>query len=222
MTVTDDQFAALVARRRQTGWCILMTAGGIQVMARFLAPAQITRERAGGWQSVQRPGLTPVSAWDGPQALGVQLTLRLQATPPSDVRQMLSNLRLMGRATETGQPPVVRVAAALPDPAQNTPFILAGLTVEELQHTTDGHCWQANATVDLDEYVAPVAVSRPLRATSATVSYTWRSGDTLSRVARERLGDSRRAQWIRDANPKISRWSTVRKGTRIKLPKGAT
>lgn len=229
---------------RVRGQCILWSreagrANGnngapITVRARHAELPQVVGERTGGWRTVNRPGLLPITTWDGSQPLRVQLVLIFDGLGgrrrERDVVGDLRDLRLLTyRVGVLGRPPTLRVIGAVPfsdggirEEHQSTPpeWVIEELEIEELAHLPSGDPAVAKATVTLLEHIPATIEQRRLQAQGRR-GYKWRKGDTLSKVAREKLGDSRRAQWIRDANPKITKqgWSKVKVGTRIVIPK---
>lgn len=193
---------------------------------------QVLQERAGGWREVPRTGLTSVTAWDGSKALRIKLVLWLDGwseIPRRPVDKQVDAVRLLGyRIPSLKRPPTFKVIGAVPysdggvrpDKRSSPPdWVLDGLEVEELLHTSQtGTVARAKLTLTLLEYIPSDVDRQKLKAPTGTKSYRWHKGDTLASVARDELGDSRRADWIRKANPKVKSWASLKPGTSIRIP----
>ncbi len=194
------------------------------VALRWREPAQVTQERAGGWRSIPRPQLRPLSTWDGHQPIQLQLKGDLNAwEAQSSVMPQIARLRELAEKVggQVRRPHRLRLLSRnAPNPTLGNPeWFIAALEIVEELHLPGGACARALCTVTLEQYVSADIDIRVERQKKTTVrTYKWRKGDTLSAVARRELRDAKRARDIRRLNPKIKRWSTVETGDAIKLP----
>lgn len=202
---------------------------GVTLTARHFEPPQVVEERAGGWRLIERPKLEPATDWQGPQALRVELKLLFDGygIPKRSVQDDLDALRLLGypdRAID--RPPSIVVVGAVPysaggltrgKEAEPPEWVIEDLSIVEELWTSAGSPCRAVATVKLLKFTPIGASVRKPKKTQAR-KYTWKAGDTLAEVAKDRLGSAARAQNIRVANPKIKPWSKVKAGTKITIP----
>lgn len=197
---------------------------GVRLGARHAELPQVTSERAGGWRTIPRQQHRPITAWDGYEPLRERIVLWLDGwmeIPARSVDPQIALARRLTRKVERlGRPPWLRAIGIVPYPGTRW-VVEQGFSVEELEHRR-GRCVRAKVTVPLLEWVNPeidLRVERQ-RAIARQQWHEWEAGDTLAKVAKRYLGDKRRADDVRAENPKIRRWSTLRVGTRIKIPAG--
>lgn len=209
------------SQRRMRGKVLLLSEeANVSVVCRHSDLPQVTQERAGGWDSLPRITGSPISTWAGTQTLQETLTLLLDAWPHHNVEAGLTAVRKLGRrAPGLNRPPTLRVLGRTPYHGRT--WVLAGLTVED-QLYVRGKTARSLLTLLLAEYVDPkIQITKPTAAASTRNKahwYVWRKTDTLRSVAKSQLGDAGQTTAIRGANPKITQWSTVTAGTRVRIP----
>lgn len=192
----------------------------VQVVAQHAELPQISGERAGGWAVIDVPSRTSIVDWTGSQQpLRMALTLLLDrpGAPAALADDLLELRSLAARDRRLGRPPRVRVIGAVPFASPTWGMDTLEIA-EEMHDPATGRPVRVRATIGLLEIPAIESEVRRYRAVGST-TYRWRKSDTLKSVARRRLGDARRTDWIRKANPKIKSWAKLKPGTKIKLPK---
>lgn len=207
----------------------------VELALRNRALPQITAERAGGFRSIPVPQLRPITTWDGYPQIELTLvgmfdqsdegaapTFGSRPRTRGDVRDDLRELRRLGMKVSGNvrRPPLIRVIGRVPVPTTGTPeYVLTGLQVVEELYNDIGIVTRALCTLTLQQYVSPeieLRVKKVERQPATT--YVWKKTDTLAAVAKRELGDSRRQDEIRDANPGIKRFTDLKAGTKIKVP----
>lgn len=194
---------------------------------------QLTQGRAGKWGPIDRQGYRPVTAWQGYNLLQITGRLLLDAwvTDDGDVVDELRTLATMERKVDDDQvqrPPyldVVGVLPVLPETKDPPRWVIETMEREELLHRADGRCARAVATITLLEFVDPqITVKVDRNATARTIgkTYRWKKGDTLHGVAKRELGDERKTDAIRQANPRVKQFSKVEPGDAIQIPPRAS
>jgi hypothetical protein len=188
---------------------------------------QVTRERAGGFRVIPVPQLRPLLAWDGHPEVAIQLVGRLDGRNGPRIQPTVDKLRRLGSkvSSEIRRPPLVRPIGRIPNPTtgSNADWVVTSLQIVEEEHARgSGVLTVARCTVELTQWTASqILEQKEAGARSATRPYTWKSGDTLAEVAERELGDAAKDDLIRDANPKIKKWSHVQTGDKIRLPGAA-
>jgi hypothetical protein len=202
------------------------------VVGRPDGPWQLST-RSGKWEVIDRQGYRPVSAWQGYNLLRITGRLLLDAwlTEDGDVIEELRALSRMERKVDDDQirrPPyldVVGVLPVLPEASEPPRWVIETYEPEELLHRPDGRCARAVAALTLLEFSDPdVAIQADAKATARTIgtTYRWKSGDTLHGVAKRQLGDERKTDAIRQANPAIKAFSKLSPGDPVQIPPRAS
>jgi hypothetical protein len=198
----------------------------VQLLTQNYARPQVQDERTGRWRTIDRPQLRPVATFDGYQALRIKLKLMLDGWPElRSVEQDVQLLRDMAQdkvSDAVKRPGKVMAIGAVPYPTVE--WVIDTLSFDadlEMTLPSTGEVARAVAEVVLLEFVDPeinIKVDRRAAAAAKARTHTWTARDTLHALAKHYLGNSNRANSIRVANPKIKRWSTVKPGTKIKIP----
>jgi hypothetical protein len=205
---------------------------GLTVVGRYAGLPQVVGERAasGSWETIPRQALRPMANWTGHQALKLEVKLRfdgwddlVSVAPKLRALRSLED-RLPGEDAER-RPPTLRLIGYTPGHygAISVRWVIDNLAIEE-EIVRRGVCYRATATITLLEWVSPQIKLRVQKTRSAARRYTWRKRDTLAKVAKRLLGSdgAQARQQIRDANPSIKKWTTVKVGTKIKIPASRT
>lgn len=198
----------------------------LTIVGGFNVEPQVVGERAasGGWESIARPQLRPLSSWVGHQPLKIQADVLLDGyrsgyTVEDDLERVRSlQDRLVGDGAPR-RPPWLRVLGYTPGHYSKVRWVIDTLVVVE-QEYLGGRCARALVTLTLLEFVSADVALRVTASRKKAHSYVWRKGDTLGKVAKSQLGSSgsvARTQ-IRKANPKIKHFTRVTKGHKIKIP----
>lgn len=210
--------------RRHAGRLILWAPeAGRRVVARHAEPPRIISERAGGWRAIPRLAHRPLTVWDGYELLRMQIVVLLDGWmefPARSVESELTAIRDMAAKVDgLDRPPWLRAIGVVP--YTGTRWVIESMTVDETKHVR-GRLVRGRVTLILMEFVSPVVDLRVERArrTSRPRSHRWERGDTVEKLARRYLRDSRRAADIRAENPRIRKWSQVRPGTLVRIPVG--
>ncbi|MCK9250344.1 MAG: hypothetical protein M0P31_15395 [Solirubrobacteraceae bacterium] len=200
------------------------TDTGATTALRYREPVQVVQERAGGWRSIPRPQLRPLTTWDGHQAIQLRVTGDLngwEAQRP--VVDELRALRGLGGkvSSDVRRPHVLRVigrSVPIPTVGDDPTWVITALEVVEELHV-GGLCARALCTVTLEQYVEATVELRVARQQKAAWRwYRWRKGDTPYRVAKRELRDGKRQREIKKLNPKVKRWSSLTTKDRVKIP----
>lgn len=208
---------------RMIFWCPEL---GLQLTSRHRELPQVSSERAGGWRTVERPQLRPIVSWNGHQPLTVDMKLSLDGhlagKSGRSVEASVAALRRMAyESPKSGprRPPWLRAIGRMPYSDSSIKWVIQTLSFEDEIYNA-GVLTRTVASVTLLEWVSPEITQRVDKAKKAAraTGHKWRRGDTLHKLARALLGDSRRYTEIVKANPKITNWSKVKVGTTIKIP----
>lgn len=203
----------------------------LTLVCRFAALPQVVQERVGPWRELPRQKRRPIRVWDGYQVLKVQLDLLIDGLLEQPIRAVTDELdalrRLGQKLPNEERPPKLRVVGK--GPYLDSPVwwtidslqIVEQETITQAGHGRRGECCRATATVVLAEFVdenVTITQDRERAKALRDRTHVWQAGDSVQKLAKQYLGDSRRAAEIKQANPRIRRWSTVTKGTRVKIP----
>lgn len=217
---------------------MLTTATGPrrQVELHLIGQAELSGG-VGGWEVVDRPKRRGVPEWAG--VAPYQLVLPLLADgmdirPGVDVsvEPTLRQLEEMGSPIGVDRdPPVLRLSGpvSLPQSLGGLRWVLTDIAWGAEVRDDDTRRIQAQVTVTLLQFVAATAVLSPAAAArakqttpapdapAASRTYVVKSGDTLSKIAAQQLGDFRRFAEIASLNG-LRDPNFIKAGQTLKLP----
>lgn len=168
----------------------------------------------GGWDTVARPRRQSLTVWNGRDPFTMTFDLIFDAyIAGTSVETPVSILERMALPPRAGaEPPIVRVAGALPHKDLTWVIATDGLAWGDSLWSPRGFRTRQAVTVKLLRYVAPdriqdgTAASRARDKAAGTgrnphaASVTVASGDTAVSIAARELGDYTRWPEIADAN----------------------
>lgn len=180
----------------------------------------------GGWIATDRWGRKAITSWQGVQPY--QLTFsgmfvaRFQGE--SDVEAFIDEIEsLYAPRGDWNAPRHVKVVGA--SPGTDKTWVINDLQWKPALRTADGKRRIAPFDIMLMEFVDPDSVIRPTKraadASNRKRLYIVKAGDTLTSIAKDRLGDARLADDIRRANlPALRDARNLKPKMQILLPAG--
>jgi hypothetical protein len=186
----------------------------------------------GGWVTTDRWGRKSITSWSGCQPYSLTfsgiLDARFMTTkdgkPADDIERDVLDLEAWyAPRGDFNAPRHVQIVGA--SPGTDKTWLISDLAWKPSIRTFDGKRRIAPFDIVLLEFVDPDSVIRPTkRAQDASTRkriYIVKPGDTLTSIAKNRLGDARRADDIRRANlPALGDARNLKKGMQILLPAG--
>lgn len=187
----------------------------------------VMTQTSGGWITTPRWGRKSITSWSGvdPYQLTMSGLFVARYQGVDDVELMIDELEAMyAPRGDFNAPRHVRVSGA--SPGTDKTWLLNGLNWKPSLRTADGSRRISPFDLILLEFVDPDEVIRPTKraadASNRKRIYTVRQGDTLASIAKDRLGDARRADDIRRENlPALADARSLKQGMQILLPSGA-
>lgn len=175
----------------------------------------------GGTSTVDLPRDTAAVHWEThpPYTLAVDLVLDGFAEGRSVEGDAKRLLRMARAVPGEARPPSVDIDGPVPQPHSSLSYLIETIDWGDVMRPDDGSSdsrVRQKVTVNLiQDSRAELSVYR--RKTTHAKTYTWRKGDTLTKVAHAKKVRGGTAA-IKRANRGIRDWRHVRAGTRIKLP----
>jgi hypothetical protein len=182
----------------------------------------------GGWQVTDRWGRVGFTSWQGcpPSMLTFVGVFDAKFSGDPDVEDSCTELQAMYAPRGDFSAPRHVTCVGGPHGTGPMTWVISDLVWQpEALRTADGARRIQAVEVTLLEFVDPDSVIRPTKvAASAAVRkrlYVVKAGDTLTSIAKNRLGDARLADDIRRENlPALADPRSLKKGMTILLPAG--
>jgi LysM domain len=186
----------------------------------------IMSQPSGGWVTTDRFGRKAITSWQGVQPYTLTMSgmfvARYQGVDDVEafVRELESWFAPRG---DFNAPRHVHVVGA--SPGTDREWVINDVTWKPSLRTADGARRIAPFDLTLMEFVDPDSVIRPTKraadASNRKRIYTVKAGDTLTSIAKNRLGDARLADDIRRANlPVLADARNLKPNMQILLPAG--
>jgi nucleoid-associated protein YgaU len=242
--------AAFAAETVDPGWAKLTVADdqALTLICELGERAPLVTQGYGGWEEVDRPGRTSLTAWRGFKPVGVSLPLMIDNyAEGKSIEAALTVLEAMAGRGEhehrrVSEPPpiVVDTAGVMPHDyhaSEDNRWVITDLEFDEESVIVNdvfhegrryGNWTRAAVTVSLLQHVtdeglaAQTAHARErihAKTPRARSTYTAKSGDTLTSIARAKLGDAGRWRELATLNPKIrDPRHRLTAGTHVRVP----
>jgi phage protein U len=166
----------------------------------------------GGWQSSERSGRKPGKWWLAPADDAMTLNVVLHVAHPkgSSLEARLRALRAMGRASNEGEPPTIRLHGDLDPHDRQLRWVLQEITLGDRKYDGDGTFFEHRLSIALEGFdeiptIRQVSIrrTRDRNGHRRRREYGTRKGDTLRKIAVAELGSSSQWRQILEWNPKL-------------------
>lgn len=188
--------------------------------------APVMAAGGGGWITTQRWGRKSITSWQGvePYTLTFSALFDARWMGVADVEAFCDEIEAMfAPRGDFNAPRHIRVSGA--SPGTDKTWVMTDLQWKSSLRTAEGKRRIAPFDCQLLEFVDPDSVIRPTKraadASNRKRLYTVKGGDTLTSIAKNQLGDAKRADDIRRANlPALADARSLKAGMQILLPAG--
>lgn len=188
--------------------------------------APIMSDGGGGWTTTDRWGRKAITSWQGEQPYKLEISglfvARFQGV--NDVEAFCDEIEMWYAARgDFNAPRHVRVVGA--SPGTDKEWVITDLQWKPSVRLADGKRRIAPFDLVLMEFVDPDSVIRPTKraadASNRKRLYVVKPGDTLTSIAKNKLGDAKRADDIRRENlPALRDARSLKPKMTILLPAG--
>jgi phage tail protein X len=175
------------------------------------------------YETVERPGRTSAVRYAGHDPQLLDIPMALDKGGATGVEKLVANLeRLAQRASDTHEPPVIKVAGAgIPHTDLNWRVQSIEPNLDQTRYLGDGRRERFACVLHLIENVVDRQLAQTItggKGIRGRRTVRARKGETLYDVARRIYGDPSRASDLQKANPALRFGQALKAGQKIRVP----